>query len=116
MARTPVVVGNHWAGGLLGKSCFRRFCSLEAWIWICGLIALGAMDPYSNRHFTIFLPDLLFDIKSPGYGLGHSISFLFRGDLYQSLESHYMGPLAVMIIVHRVLHLFFKQPPVPISQ
>ena len=115
MARTQVLAGAHWAAGSLVKSRFRRICSLEAWIWICGLVAVGAMDPHSDKHFTIFLPDLLFDIKSPGHGLGHSISFLFRGDLYQSLESHYLGPLAVMIIVHRVLHLFFKQPPNPIS-
>lgn len=88
----------------------RRMCSLEAWIWICGLAILAAMDPYSDKHFTIFLPDFLFDIKSPGYGLGHSISFLFRGELRQSLEAHYLGPIAVSIIVYRVLHLFSGSP------
>lgn len=96
-----------------GKLPFRRFRSLEAWFWICGLVAVAAMDPQSERHFTIFLPDLFFEIKSPGYGLGHSISFLFRGDLLQSLEAHYLGPLAVLIILHRVQHLFFRQPSLP---
>lgn len=72
---------------------------------------MGVMDPNADQHFTVFLPDLLFDIKSPGYGLGHSISFLFRGDLYQSMEAHYLGPLAVLIILHRILYLFFKLPP-----
>jgi hypothetical protein len=72
---------------------------------------VGVMDPNADQHFTVFLPDLLFDIKSPGYGLGHSISFLFRGDFYQSMEAHYLGPLAVLIILHRILYLFFKLPP-----
>lgn len=91
----------------------RRISSLEAWIWICGLAILAAMDPYSDKHFTIFLPDLLFDIKSPGYGLGHSISFLFRGELRQSLAAHYLGPIALSIILYRILHLFFRQPLPP---
>ena len=98
------------------KGRFQHICSLEAWMWLCGLVIVGAMDPYSDQHFTIFWPDLLFDIKSPGYGLGHSISFLFRGDLYQSLESHYLGPLAVVIILNRVFVLFFRQPPLPKSK
>jgi hypothetical protein len=98
------------------KVPFGRFRSLEAWFWICGLAAVAAMDPQSERHFTIFLPDLFFDIKSPGYGLGHSISFLFRGDFLQSLEAHYLGPLAVVIILHRVQHLFFRQPSLPGSK
>lgn len=94
----------------------RRFYSLEAWIWICGLAILVAMDPNSDKHFTIFLPDLLFDIKSPGYGLGHSISFLFRGELRQSFEAHYLGPIAVSIILYRILHLFFRQTLQPSSK
>ena len=72
------------------------------------------MDPRSETHFTLFLPDLLFDIKSPGYGLGHSISFLFRGNLVESLDANYLGPLAVLIIGHRIFHLFFQQPGLPI--
>jgi hypothetical protein len=87
-----------------------RYFSLEAWIWIFGLCAVASMDPNSDRHFTIFLPDLLFGIKSPGYGLGHSVSFLFRGDVIQAFQSHYLGPFAVLIILHRIYQLFFKRP------
>ena len=93
-----------------------RFRSLEVWIWIFGLAAVASMDPNSDRHLTIFLPDLLFDIQSPGFGLGHSISFLFRGELNQSLQSHYLGFPAVVIILHRILFLFFKSPRISIPK
>lgn len=100
-------------GGVGVNGQFRRFYKLEGWIWVVGLAVAAGMDPNSDRHFTIFLPDLLFGIESPGFGLGHSISYLFRGDLQQSIQTHYLGPLAVLIILHRIQQLFFRQPSAP---
>ncbi|HEY2583255.1 MAG TPA: DUF2752 domain-containing protein [Mucilaginibacter sp.] len=49
----------------------------------------------------------------PGCGLGHSISFLFHGDLNRSFHAHWLGIPALVIISHRIYILirmrFFSQ-------
>ena len=64
-------------------------------MWIVALTILAIGNPESDFHFTIFWPYYVWGIKSPGYGLGHSISYLFRGDIISSFQTHILGIPAV---------------------
>ena len=85
--------------GLLG------YVDREAAIWVAALVVLALGNPNSDFHFTIFWPYYVWGIKSPGYGLGHSISYLFRGDVISAIETHILGIPAVAIILWRVITL-----------
>ena len=76
---------------------------------MAALVVLALGNPNSDFHFTIFWPYYLWGIKSPGFGLGHSISYLFRGDVISAIESHILGIPAVAIILWRVLTLEMKR-------
>ena len=81
----------------------------EALIWLCALVVLAASNPESDFHFTLFWPSWFFDIKSPGYGLGHSISWLFRGEIANSWDSHWLGIPTVIILSYRIVTLQIKR-------
>ena len=82
-----------------------RHVDREAAIWVVGLTVVALGNPESDFHFTIFWPYYVWGIESPGHGLGHSISYLFRGDVYQSAQTHLLGIPAVAIIAWRVVTL-----------
>ena len=82
-----------------------QYVDREAAIWAAALIVLALGNPNSESHFTIFWPYYVWGIKSPGFGLGHSISYLFRGDVISAIESHILGIPAVAIILWRVVTL-----------
>jgi hypothetical protein len=84
---------------------FRRTVDTEALMWVAGLLVLAASDPYSDFHFTLFWPQWVFGIQSPGHGLGHSIAYLFRGDLFGSLDSHMLGVPVVIALTYRIIIL-----------
>lgn len=47
----------------------------------------------------------------PGCGLGHSISYIFHGEIEKSWNSHPLGLFAISVIFHRIITLsktFFK--------
>jgi hypothetical protein len=77
----------------------------EALIWLAALIYLGLSDPTSSTHISLFPPDWILGIKSPGFNLGHSISFLFHGDITAAIQAHYFGIPAVMILIWRIASL-----------
>ena len=82
-----------------------RSFGFEAAIWIGGLFFLAFINNPADVHFTICpLANLGLEI-CPGCGLGNSISFLFRGDLFGSFNSHPLGLLAVIILLTRIIHL-----------
>ena len=82
-----------------------RYVDREAAIWVAALVVLALGNPNSDFHFTIFWPYYVWGIKSPGYGLGHSISYLFRGDVLSAIETHILGIPAVGIILWRIVTL-----------
>lgn len=86
-----------------------RYVDREAAIWVAALVVLALGNPNSDFHFTIFWPYYVWGIKSPGFGLGHSISYLFRGDVISAIESHILGIPAVAVILWRVLTLEMKR-------
>lgn len=44
----------------------------------------------------------------PGCGLGHSISWLFHGDIIASFRAHPLGWFAVIILMYRIYTLLRK--------
>ncbi len=82
------------------------------WIALAGgLFLLAIMSPYENGQ-SLCLFDLAGFEFCPGEGLGHSIAFFFRGEFQNSVQAHFMGIPAVVILSLRILfllHLNFNQ-------
>ena len=87
----------------------RSLIDFEALIWAVGLTIVAVGDPESERHFTLFWPQWVFGIQSPGFGLGHSIGYLFRGDLQSSLDSHILGAPVVAVLLWRIITLQYHK-------
>lgn len=89
----------------------RRFPG-EACVWLGGLLALACLDPNDNGASLCLFHFFGID-ACPGCGLGHSISFFLRGEWSSALAAHPLGPVAVLILLGRVLRLlydFFRVP------
>lgn len=75
------------------------------WIALAaGLFLLAIMSPYDKGQSFCLLEYAGYDF-CPGDGLGHSISFFFRGEFQNSLHAHFMGMPAVLILSMRILFL-----------
>jgi hypothetical protein len=78
--------------------------SIEAYIWIAGLLALAFLTP-GESHFTLCpLANMGFE-HCPGCGLGKSITFLFHGNIMESFKAHPLGIFAVGVLVYRIITL-----------
>ncbi|MEO6894277.1 MAG: DUF2752 domain-containing protein [Ginsengibacter sp.] len=87
----------------------RRYFELAA--WTIGLILMATMDPGTNAHYSFCFFKFLGINYCPGCGLGHSISYLFHGNLKESFEAHPLGIFALVVILGRIyklssLHIF----------
>jgi hypothetical protein len=80
---------------------------LEAFIWIAALTALAFTSPVEECYSLCPLHNLGID-WCPGCGLGHAISWLFRGDFLRSFQAHPLGIPAVIIIGYRIVNIFRK--------
>jgi hypothetical protein len=94
------------------KVLFKRYFELA--FWITSLIMLALMDPSTDAHFSFCFFKFLGLSFCPGCGLGHSISFIFHGNLQASFATHPLGILALFIILFRIyklssLHIFNPQ-------
>lgn len=81
---------------------FTRY--FELIFWIVSLTLLATMQPGSNHFSLCFFKWLGFQL-CPGCGLGHSISYLFNGNLPGSFSAHPLGIFALMVILLRVYKL-----------
>lgn len=84
---------------------YLKLFNIEALVWLAGLISFAFLNPYNTSNFTLFLPDLLFGIKSPGYNLGHSIAFLYRGQVIESFNTHPLGIFVFLFLIYRIVYL-----------
>jgi len=94
------------------QKAFRKY--FELIFWLTALILLALMPPSIDTHYSLCVFKFVGLNFCPGCGLGHSISYLFHGDVQASLASHPLGIFAVLIIVCRIykllqLHLFTKK-------
>lgn len=77
---------------------------LEWFIFSAGLILLAFMNPEDAGTSLCFFEWAGIDF-CPGEGLGHSISYTFRGDLTSAFHAHMAGPAAVFILTARIIYL-----------
>jgi hypothetical protein len=80
---------------------------LEAFIWIAAIAALALTSPVEACNSLCPFHNLGFD-WCPGCGLGHAISWLFRGNFVNSFEAHPLGIPAVLILTIRIFNIFRK--------
>ena len=97
-------------GDMLIKSrLVAKQLGLEGITWIAALLFFAFQDPYSTTHLSLFWPSWFFDIQSPGYNLGHSISLLLRANIFDSIQAHYLGIPTTVVLMIRVIVLL-RQP------
>ncbi|HEY4197532.1 MAG TPA: DUF2752 domain-containing protein [Mucilaginibacter sp.] len=85
------------------KRLFSKY--LELIFWVAALTALAFTDPAGAAHFSLCPLKVMGITWCPGCGLGHSISWLFRGNITNSFHAHWLGIPALLIILYRVYTL-----------
>ncbi|HVW15634.1 MAG TPA: DUF2752 domain-containing protein [Mucilaginibacter sp.] len=85
------------------KQLFSKY--FELIFWLSALTALALTDPEGAVHFSLCPLKAMGVTWCPGCGLGHSISWLFRGDIRNSFHAHSLGIPATAIILYRIYHL-----------
>ncbi len=75
---------------------------LEWVVFLGGLILLANMETPNSGHSLCLFEWAGFEFCL-GDGLGHSIAYLFQGNINSSLESNFMGPIAVIVLSFRIL-------------
>lgn len=70
-----------------------------------GLVLLALMSPENAGTSLCFFDWVGIDF-CPGKGLGHSISYTFRGDFGAAFQAHLAGPASVIILSGRIIYLW----------
>ncbi len=68
------------------------------------LLLLAIMPP-TDAHYSLCPLNAVGINFCPGCGLGHSISWLFHGNLTASFNSHPLGIFAVIVLISRIIKL-----------
>jgi hypothetical protein len=85
------------------KRFIRFFKSyFEAIVWICALVLLATMNPYSTQPSLCMFHALGID-SCPGCGLGHAISAAFHGQFVRSFETHPLGIVTILLLSARII-------------
>jgi hypothetical protein len=79
----------------------------EALVWISGLLLMAFMSP-TDAHSSLCPIRATGLGFCPGCGLGHSISWLFRGEFLESFHAHPLGIVALVILIWRIIALLRK--------
>ena len=77
--------------------------------WIFALMILAISDPH-QPHLSLCLFKLAGIPYCPGCGLGHAISYLFRGEFISSFNTHPLALPALFFILLRLYRLIFHKP------
>lgn len=77
----------------------------EASAWILGLLLLAGLEPAGDHLFSLCPVSWFWEGGCPGCGLGHSIAYLFRGELLSSWQAHPLGVPALLLLSWRVTGL-----------
>jgi hypothetical protein len=80
--------------------------NLEMICWISGLLLLFFMNSGSMQPSLCIFRTIGFT-HCPGCGIGHAIHFALHFQFRQSLQSHWMGIPAALIIIFRIYQLLF---------
>lgn len=81
---------------------------LELIFWITALVLLAMTEPQKHgheHHFTLCPMANLGIEWCPGCGIGRAITQLLHGNVAKSLEFHWFGIPALLIILYRIIVL-----------
>ncbi|MGZ3753422.1 MAG: DUF2752 domain-containing protein [Mucilaginibacter sp.] len=81
----------------------------ELIFWVAALISLAFSDPSGPGHFSLCPLKAMGITWCPGCGLGHSISWLFHGNIVNSWHAHWLGIPALGIILYRIYNLTIQR-------
>lgn len=81
----------------------------EIIVFTTGLLLLAMMNPETANGPGFCILEQLGVSFCPGDGLGHSISYIFRGNFSNALQANILGPFALTILSGRILHLIIKK-------
>jgi hypothetical protein len=82
---------------------FPRYFELA--FWVAALISLAFSNPAGTVHFSLCPFKAMGITWCPGCGLGHSIAWLFHGNLANASHAHWFGIPALIIILYRIYSL-----------
>ena len=82
---------------------------IELQSWCVALLLPWFVDPYNTHHFSFCLFKSLGMSSCPGCGIGRSIAYLYRGEFLLSFQSHWLGMVTVVLLLHRIIHLLLYQ-------
>ncbi|WP_224750993.1 DUF2752 domain-containing protein [Mucilaginibacter pankratovii] len=85
------------------KKLFNKYFELV--FWITAMVCLAFNNPANHSHFSLCPFKAMGFTWCPGCGLGHSISWLFRGDIINSFHAHWLGIPAALGIFYRIYTL-----------
>ena len=85
-----------------------RMLGFEGIIWIAGFVYLAFFSSPGQSHFTICPLAHLGINYCPGCGLGNSVSYIFRGEIINSISAHPLGLVAILVISFRIIGLTLK--------
>ncbi|NCT94566.1 MAG: DUF2752 domain-containing protein [Chitinophagaceae bacterium] len=75
----------------------------ELIVWVSGLVLLYYMPETGG---TSLCPSVWLGFGNcPGCGIGHAIRNTLHGHISTGFGQHFMGPFAVIIILHRIIQL-----------
>ncbi|MEQ7798298.1 DUF2752 domain-containing protein [Pedobacter sp. ASV1-7] len=80
----------------------------ELLFWITALLLLGTADLHvheGDQHFTLCPLSNMGISWCPGCGIGKSIGYLLQGNFQASLNEHWFGIPALLIILNRIMVL-----------
>ncbi|QHS57864.1 DUF2752 domain-containing protein [Mucilaginibacter sp. 14171R-50] len=89
------------------RKIFNRYFELT--FWIVALACLAFTNPAGQSHFSLCPLKALGLTWCPGCGLGHAISYLFRGDIINSFHAHWLGIPVFAVLLYRIYTLAFKR-------
>jgi Protein of unknown function (DUF2752) len=82
------------------KQFFLKYFELV--FWISAMVSLAITNPAGPEHYSLCPLKAMGITWCPGCGLGHSISWLFHGDISNSLHAHWLGIPAAAVIFYRI--------------
>jgi len=83
------------------------FLHFELLCWVTALVVLFFL-PENKTETSLCVFSLLGFGKCWGCGLGHAMHYAMRAEWMESIKHHYLGILAVIILLNRIRQLSFK--------
>lgn len=83
---------------------FWRKINIELLAWPLGLTLLYLMTPDENAGSLCLFKNIGIPV-CPGCGLGHGIHYFLHGQWSASVHHHWFAPLAVAVLLYRIVQL-----------